>query len=187
MRRFHAFFQVKLNKPLNKQASVQRFKTRKWFDVTVMGITTRENGKSYPGSTTCKSHANHHYQLFNMHSVQWYDYVSIVWCKQSCVVDKSYQFIGPWQMRLYILNVIYKDALMINFLSICEIVPRWMPQDLFDDRSTLALMIAWCHQATSYNLNQCQPRSVSPYGVTRSQWVKGSRWNNVQTPNIMWP
>ena len=31
--------------------------------------------------------------------------------------------------------------------------------------------MAWCHQATSHNLSQCWPSSVSPYGITRPQWV----------------
>ena len=31
--------------------------------------------------------------------------------------------------------------------------------------------MAWCRQATSHYLSQCWPRSVSPYGVTRPQWV----------------
>ena len=31
--------------------------------------------------------------------------------------------------------------------------------------------MAWCHQATSHYLSQCWPRSLSPYGVTRPQWV----------------
>ena len=29
-----------------------------------------------------------------------------------------------------------------------------------------------CGEATSHYLNQCWPRSMSPYGMTRSQWVK---------------
>ena len=32
--------------------------------------------------------------------------------------------------------------------------------------------MAWCHQATSHYLSQCWPRSMSPYGITRPQWVK---------------
>ena len=31
--------------------------------------------------------------------------------------------------------------------------------------------MAWCHQATSHYLSQCWPRSISPYGITRPQWV----------------
>ena len=27
-----------------------------------------------------------------------------------------------------------------------------------------------CHQTTNHNLSQCWPRSMSPYGVTRSDW-----------------
>ena len=47
-----------------------------------------------------------------------------------------------------------------------------MPQDLTDDKSTLVQVMAWCCQATSHYLNQCWPRSPTPYGVTRPQWVK---------------
>ena len=32
-------------------------------------------------------------------------------------------------------------------------------------------VMAWCHQATSHYLGQYWIRSVSPYGITRSQWV----------------
>ena len=48
---------------------------------------------------------------------------------------------------------------------------RWMPLDLTDDKSTLVQVMAWCHQATRHYLSQCWPRSLLPYGVTRSQWV----------------
>ena len=40
-----------------------------------------------------------------------------------------------------------------------------------DDKSTLVQVMAWCHQATSHHLSQCWPRSQSPYGITRPQWV----------------
>ena len=41
--------------------------------------------------------------------------------------------------------------------------------------------MAWCHQATSHYLSQCWPRSLSPYDVTRPQWVK-STWGNGLLP-----
>ena len=31
--------------------------------------------------------------------------------------------------------------------------------------------MAWCRQAPSHYLKQCWPRSMSPYGITRPQWV----------------
>ena len=39
------------------------------------------------------------------------------------------------------------------------------------DESTLVQIMAWCHQATRHYLSQCWPRSLSPYGSTRPQWV----------------
>ena len=52
-----------------------------------------------------------------------------------------------------------------------EIARRWTSLDL-SDKSTLVQVMAWCRQATRHCLNQCWPRSLSPYGVTRPQWVK---------------
>ena len=61
-----------------------------------------------------------------------------------------------------------------------EIALRWMPLDLTDGKSTLVQelqVMAWCRQATShYFLSQCWPRSLSPYDVTRPQWVN-RQWN----------
>ena len=47
-----------------------------------------------------------------------------------------------------------------------------MPQALTDDKSTLVQAMAWCRQVPSHYLNQCWPRSPTPYGVTRPHWVK---------------
>ena len=52
-----------------------------------------------------------------------------------------------------------------------EIALIWMSLDFTDDQSTLVQVMAWCRQATSHYLIQCWPRSLSPYGVTRPQWV----------------
>ena len=51
-----------------------------------------------------------------------------------------------------------------------EISSRWMSLDL-TDKSILVQVMTWCRQATSHYLSQCWPRSLSPYGVTRQQWV----------------
>ena len=50
-----------------------------------------------------------------------------------------------------------------------------MPLDLTDYKSTLVQVMAWCRQAPSHYLSQCWPRSMSPNGVTRPQWVN-SLW-----------
>ena len=70
-------------------------------------------------------------------------------------------------------NVFFKLISWIDTLSnSCETALRSMPQNPSDDKSTLVQVMAWCHQAASHYLSQCCPRSLSPYGVTRPQWVK---------------
>ena len=57
-----------------------------------------------------------------------------------------------------------------------------MLQDLTDDKWTLVQVMApkwtlvqvmaWCRQAPNHYLDQCWPRSPTPYGNTKPQWVK---------------
>ena len=76
--------------------------------------------------------------------------------------------------------LIFKPNLIIDILIVSlGIVLSWMPQDNVDDKSTFVLVMAWCCQATSHYLNQCWRRSMTPYGITRPQWVK---WNGSWTP-----
>ena len=70
-------------------------------------------------------------------------------------------------------SLIWKQLLRITLMSNSSKMPlRWMPETLLYDKSTLVQVMAWCRQATSHYLSQCWPRSLSPYGVTRPQWVK---------------
>ena len=48
---------------------------------------------------------------------------------------------------------------------------RWMQRNLTDDKSTMVQVMAWCIQVTNHYLSQCWPRSMSPYVVTRPQFV----------------
>ena len=62
---------------------------------------------------------------------------------------------------------------MIDGLGIsCKIALILMSLDLTDDESKLIQVMAWCSQAPSHYLSQCWPRYMSPYSVTRPQWVK---------------
>ena len=76
-------------------------------------------------------------------------------------------------------NIFFKLISWIDTLSnSCETALRSMPQNPSDDKSTLVQVMAWCRQAASHYLSQCCPRSLSPYGVTRPQWVNelGHNW-----------
>ena len=57
----------------------------------------------------------------------------------------------------------------------CEIAIICMSLDLTGDKSTLVQVMAWCRQAASHYLNQCWPRPMSPYGITRPQWINSLR------------
>ena len=73
-----------------------------------------------------------------------------------------------WNFR----HVIFKKILVIDDWGISyEIALIWMSLDVADDQSTLVQVMAWCRQATSHYLSQCWPRSLSPFGDTRPQWV----------------
>ena len=70
------------------------------------------------------------------------------------------------------LSIFFKLIMQNNILGTrCNIVLRWMPQDLTDDESTLVQVMGWYRQATSHYLRQYWSRSLSPYGITRPQWV----------------
>ena len=60
--------------------------------------------------------------------------------------------------------------LQIKFMSSpCEIVLRWMPQNLFGDKSISLQIMAWCWQQGKNPF--IFTRSVPPYGVNGPQWV----------------
>ena len=86
----------------------------------------------------------------------------------------SFNSLAPGRSWCDFENAIFNLVLLIGvFKSSYDNVLRWMSQNLTDNKSTLVQVMAWCRQATSHNLNQCWPRSPTPYGVTRPQCVKG--------------
>ena len=67
----------------------------------------------------------------------------------------------------------FKLISRINILSnSCEITLRWMPQEPTDGNLKLVQVMAWCRQAISHRVSKRRPRSLSPYGIPRPQWVK---------------
>ena len=81
--------------------------------------------------------------------------------------------LAPGRFKVNLGWAIFKLILVVNGWGIsCEIALKWMSLDLTDDKSILVQVMAWCRQAASHYLSQCWPRSLSPYGITRPQWVK---------------
>ena len=84
----------------------------------------------------------------------------------------TFNSLAPGKFAGNFKQVIFKQILVIDSWGIsCEIALIWMSLDFIDDQSTLVQVMAWCRQATSHYLSQCWPRSMSPYGITRPQWV----------------
>ena len=80
--------------------------------------------------------------------------------------------LAPGKFEWNFRYVIFKRISVIDICSIsCETALIWMSLDFTDDQSTLVQVMAWCHQATSHYLNQCWPRSPTPYGITWPLWV----------------
>ena len=68
--------------------------------------------------------------------------------------------------------VIFKLTLVVNGWGIsCDTALIWTSLDHTYNKSAFVQVMAWCRQATSHYLSQCWPRSLSPYGITRPQWV----------------
>ena len=91
--------------------------------------------------------------------------------------------LAPGSFQFNIRKVIFKLTLVNGGWGISyEIALRSMPQDPTDDKSTLVQVMAWCRQAPSHYLSQCWPRSVSPNGVTRPQWVNDNAFHHGSSP-----
>ena len=52
-------------------------------------------------------------------------------------------------------TVIFEHMLWIKFMSTCEMAFMWIPQNIFDDKSTLVQVMVWCCQAPSHYESQC--------------------------------
>ena len=102
----------------------------------------------------------------------WGLYLLVVALPGKCV-----NLLAPGKFKYNFIHVILKQILVIDGWDIsCEIALIYMSRDFTDDQSTLVQVMDWCHQATSHYLSQCWPTSLSPYGVTRPQWVNWLGW-----------
>ena len=103
-------------------------------------------------------------------------FIATVLCKMlesKPIPADGFNSLAPGRLQFNLRLVIFKLTGVIGGWGISyEIALRWMPLDLIDDKSTLAQVMAWCHQAPSHYLSQCWPRSMSSNGITRPQWVK---------------
>ena len=69
-------------------------------------------------------------------------------------------------------SLVSEHMLQLKFMNISWVIAlRWQPQSIFDETSTLVLVMAWCRQCTSHYLCSYWPRSRVPYGITGPRGV----------------
>ena len=69
-----------------------------------------------------------------------------------------------------------------KFYILTHIALKFVPRGLLVSKSALVQVMAWCRQATSHYLNKCWPRPMTPYGVTRPEWVEINYRFSLQSP-----
>ena len=135
--------------------------------------------QQWPGIVLCMQPANEK-QHYNVTSflIGWEHAQNDPWMTNKHDALKSpqrrkFNSLAPGRCGSNFKSVISKHIIWwINFMSTsCEIVLKWMPQNTFNEKSTLVQITAWYCQATSHYLSHCWPISMSPYHVTRPQWV----------------
>ena len=100
-------------------------------------------------------------------------------CIWKCYVQNVCLNVLFWYGKVIFKLISRRDILNIS----SEIVLRWRPQNLTNEKSTLVQLMAWSCQATSHYLSQSWPRSISPYGVTRPQCVIVALLRNLSIPH----
>ena len=112
--------------------------------------------------------------ILSIGCVTWLLLGPLSWCP-------TFNSLAPGKFEWNFIYIIFKQILVIDGWGIsCEIDLAWMSLDFTDDQSMLVQVMAWCRQAASHYLSQCWPISVSPYNVTRPQWVKSSHCNSFE-------
>ena len=94
------------------------------------------------------------------------------------VVAGTINSLAPGRYGSNFKSIIFKIIIQNSSLGAhCESALGWMSLNLINERSTLVLVMAWSHQATSNYQDQCWPRVMTPYGTTTPQWVKTCQIN----------
>ena len=87
-------------------------------------------------------------------------------------MDIQVNSLAPGRHWCHIKTALFNLVLLIGiFTSSIFYALRWMPWDLTEDKSAWVQVIALCRHAATRCLSQCWASSMSPYDVTRSQWV----------------
>ena len=83
-----------------------------------------------------------------------------------CAGDGSYfNSLAPGRFGHFRWAIFKVISLIDGWAISCKIALRWMSLGLSYDKSTLAQIMAWCHQVASHYLLHCWLRFMLPYGL----------------------
>ena len=86
-------------------------------------------------------------------------------------VQDDINSLAPGRYASNFKSITFKLITQNSSLGTCCESLVWIPENLTYEKSTLAQVMAWCHQVTSCYFSQCWSRSVSPFGVTKPNCV----------------
>ena len=130
----------------------------------------------------------------------YFIWLSMAWCKITvtpvryqwsyCSLALSHWYsihdinsMASWRCGCNFRSVIFNLILgMISWALAAKLISFECHRNPTGDGSALVQVMAWCSKAINHYLYQCLPRSMSPYGIVRSQWVKilSHEWNSCQ-------
>ena len=97
--------------------------------------------------------------------------INILFCSRILWLYQSWTHWSLWNVAVILKGMTFRQILW-NIIFHWEIAFRWLPQNLTNESSTLAQVIAWCRQATSHYMSQSWPICKLLYDVSRPHWVK---------------
>ena len=112
--------------------------------------------------------------LLRSRVMSFYENKNLQLLKSYCVFERSTPFTTLPKVTLCVI--------VCNELNKPWLLSR---KSIFNLLSSILFQVmAWCRQATSHYLSQCWPRSMSPYGVIRPQWLKFSICLQMSNSNV---
>ena len=67
-----------------------------------------------------------------------------------------------------------RQKFILDMVYIHLRVLKWLPLNFTDVKSLLVRVMTWYLQARNQHFRQCWPRPISPYDVTRLQWLNAT-------------
>ena len=129
----------------------------------------------YQGSFTRDASSVNDYNLFETYiSKISFKFLRGQWVKITLTpkppthIPQGPMILEPEKYGSTIIIIIFKFMVQNDSsVFLCEISPRFKPQNFINQKSAMVQAMAWCCQAKSHHLSQCWSRFILSCGITR--------------------